>query len=156
MATGLVNGTDLIIKMGDGSTGSGGEVVVAFATSCSLEISMDEIDRTNKDSGGWKDIIGGTRSWSISSEALYQNEAITSPAKNTFKSFWNYLGDPTNGRKPVYVEFQHASGNATDNNVYYSGQAFVTSLSVNGGTEDQATYSVTLTGAGQLLQEDAS
>tara|TARA_R100000231_G_scaffold139628_2_gene121781 strand:- start:7743 stop:8207 length:465 start_codon:yes stop_codon:yes gene_type:complete len=152
MATGLLNGTDLLIKMG-GTDGT--DYVVAFATSCSLEISMDEIDQTSKDSAGWKQVIGGTRSWSLSSEALYQNEEITTGDNRvTFQSFWNYLGDPTDGRKKVYVEFTIAGSTSAANNVYYSGNAIVTSLSVNGGTEDQSTYSVTLTGSGQLLQED--
>lgn len=150
MATGLLNGTDLIIRMG---TDSSSEVVVAYATSCSLEISMDEIDQTNKDSSGWKQIIGGTRSWSVSTEALYQNEDITTPAaKNTFQDFWKYLGDPTDGRTKVYVELVVAGASSGDNNVFYGGDAYVTSLSVNGGTEDQSTYSVTLTGSGALAQ----
>jgi len=152
MATGLLNGTDLILKMGTDTTT---DVVVAYATSCSLEISMDEIDQTNKDSGGWKQIIGGTRSWSVSCEALYQNEDITSPAaKNTFQDFWKYLGDSTDGRTKVYVELSVAGASSSDNNVHYSGMALITSLSVNGGTEDQSTYSVTLTGAGALNQTD--
>ena len=152
MATGLLNGTDLLIKMG---ASDGTDYVVAYATSCSLEISMDEIDQTNKDSSGWKQIIGGTRSWSVSSEALYQNEAISSGDNRvTFQSFWQYLGDPTDGRKKVYVELLIADSNSTDNNVYYSGDAYVTSLSVNGGTEDQSTYSVSLTGSGALTQTD--
>ena len=50
MATGLVNGTDLLLKIGTDATN---EVIVAYSTSCSLELSMDEIDQTNKDSGGW-------------------------------------------------------------------------------------------------------
>ena len=49
MATGLVNGTDLVIQVG---TSSSNDVIVAYATSCSLEVSMDEIDQTNKSSGG--------------------------------------------------------------------------------------------------------
>lgn len=151
---GLVNGTDLIIKMGGVANPQSGEVEVAFATSCSLEISMDEIDQTNKDSGGWKSIIGGTRSWSISSEALYQNESEAS--KNDFISFWNFLGNDTGAaRTKCYVELSVRNAVA-GTNVYYHGEAFVTSLSVNGGTEDQATYSVTLTGTGPLTEEDAS
>ena len=51
MATGLLNGTDLILKVGTDTTN---EVIVASATTCSLDISMEEIDQTNKESGGWK------------------------------------------------------------------------------------------------------
>tara|TARA_R100001163_G_scaffold16341_1_gene14772 strand:+ start:7065 stop:7520 length:456 start_codon:yes stop_codon:yes gene_type:complete len=151
MATGLVNGTDLLLKVG---TTAANEVIVAYSTSCSLEISMDEIDQTNKESGGWKSIIGGLRSWSVSAEALYQNEAESS--KKAFKDFWNHIGDATLGRTAVTVELTVTGATSGDSNVYYAGSAYVTSLSVNGGTEDQATFSLTLTGSGTLAQTDVS
>ena len=94
MATGLVNGTDLVLYVGDTNA-----VAVAFATSCSLEVSMDEIDQTNKESGGWKQIIGGLRSWSVSADALYQNEAEAS--KKAFVDFWALLDT----RAEVDIEF---------------------------------------------------
>ena len=142
MATGLLNGTDLLLKLG---TTAANEVIIAYSTSCSLEISADEIDQTNKESGGWKSIILGSRSWSISADALYQNEAAASK-----KSFIDFFANVEN-RTTVYVELTIAGASNTDANVFYSGQAFVTSLSVNGGTEDQATYSVSLTGSGALI-----
>mgnify|MGYP003129447110 CR=1 FL=1 len=150
MATGLVNGTDLLLKVGDSNSN---EVVVAFATSCSLEISMDEIDQTNKDSAGWKQIIGGLRSWSASAEALYQNEAESS--KTAFVDFWDHLGG-ANQRQKVFVELTITGASSADSNKYYHGEAYVTSLSVNGGTEDQATFSVTLTGSGALTEAAAA
>ena len=147
MATGLVNGTDLLLKVGSSNSN---EVVVAFATSCSLEISMDEIDQTNKDSDGWKRIIGGLRSWSVSADALYQNEAESS--KKAFTDFW----DNIENRSKVYVELTITGASSADSNKYYHGDAYVTSLSVNGGTEDQSTFSVSLTGSGALAEADAS
>ena len=146
MATGLVNGTDLLLKVGSSDSN---EVVVAFATSCSLDISMDEIDQTNKDSLGWKSIIGGLRSWSVSADALYQNEAESS--KTAFTDFWGNIEN----RTKVFVELTVTNASSGDSNVYYHGEAFVTSLSVNGGTEDQSTFSVTLTGTGALTEASA-
>jgi TP901-1 family phage major tail protein len=151
MATGLVNGTDLILKVG---TAAANDVIVAYSTSCSLELSMDEIDQTNKDSAGWKSIIGGLRSWSVSCEALYQNEAEAS--KKAYTDFWNHIGDATLGRTKVYIELSVTGASSGDSNFFYSGDAYVTSLSVNGGTEDQATYSVTMTGSGALAQTAVS
>lgn len=148
MATGLVNGTDLIIQIG---TTSGNDTPVAYATSCSLEISMDEIDQTNKDSSGWKKIIGGLRSWSISSDQLYQNESKS--GEKGFTEFWDHVGGSTYGRTPVYVQMMRTGTLTSDNKIYW-GYAYVTSLSVNGGTEDQATFSVTLTGSGELTEAD--
>ena len=147
MATGLVNGTDLILRVGGTSANDN---PIAFATSCSLEISMDEIDQTNKDSGGWKSIIGGLRSWSVSSDALYQNEAEAS--RTGFIELW----DKIENRTKVYVELTVTGASSADSNKYYHGEAFVTSLSLNGGTEDQATYSVSLVGSGALTEADAA
>lgn len=149
MATGLLNGTDLILKVGTDTTN---EVIVASATTCSLDISLEEIDQTNKESGGWKAIIGGLRSWSVSCDALYQNEAVSS--KKAFKDFWNHIGDATLGRTAVTVEFTINGGSAADSNVYYSGSAFVSSLSLTGGTEDQSSFSISLAGTGVLAQTD--
>ena len=139
MATGLVNGTDLLLRVG----ASGNEEIIASSTSCSLEVSMDEIDQTNKDSQGWKSIIGGTRSWSVSADALYQNE---DPANAGFKDLWSYM----NGRTKIYIELTVAGASSGDSNVYYEGSGYITSLSVNGGTEDQSAFSVTITGSGEL------
>jgi len=147
MATGLVNGTDLILRVGGTSSN---DHPIAFATSCSLEISMDEIDQTNKDSAGYKSIIGGLRSWSVSSDALYQNEAESS--RTGFIELW----DKIENRTKVYVELSVTGASSGDSNKYYHGEAYVTSLSVNGGTEDQATYSVSLTGSGALTEADAA
>jgi len=147
MATGLLNGTDLLLKVG---TTDSNEVIVAYSTSCSLELSMDEIDQTNKDSGGWKSIIGGLRSWSVSCEALYQNEAVSS--KKAFHDFWEHIGNVTLGRTPVTIELTITGASNADANYFYSGSAYVTSLSVNGGTEDQSTYSISLTGTGALAE----
>ena len=141
MALGLVNGTDLLLKVG----ASGSETIIATSTSCSLEVSMDEIDQTNKDSGGWKSIIGGTRSWSVSADALYANEDVTN---TSFQTLWSYL----DGRTKIYVELTVTGANETDGNVYYEGAGFITSLSVNGGTEDQSSFSVTITGDGVLTE----
>ena len=139
MATGLVNGTDLLLRVG----ASGNEEIIASSTSCSLEVSMDEIDQTNKDSQGWKSIIGGTRSWSVSADALYQNE---DPANAGFKDLWSYM----DGRTKIYIELTVAGASSGDSNVYYEGSGYITSLSVNGGTEDQSAFSVTITGSGEL------
>ena len=143
MALGLVNGTDLLLKVG----ASGAEAIIASATSCSLEVSMDEIDQTNKDSLGWKSMIGGTRSWSVSADALYANEDQTN---KSFRNLWGRI----DGRTKIYVELTVTGASAGDSNVYYEGAGYVTSLSVNGGTEDQSSFSVTITGSGALVETE--
>ena len=144
----LINGSDLILKIA--STTGGTHQEVAFATSCSLEISRDEIDQSNKNSGAWKAIIPGMRSWTLSTESLYFVGTPTGgyASQATFQDlFTSYLADATNSAA-VFIEFKLRSNVTTDK--YYSGKAYITSLGVNGGTEDQATFSVSLSGTEEL------
>jgi len=144
----LINGSDLIIKIA--STTGGTHQEMAFATSCSLEISRDEIDQSNKNSGAWKAIIPGMRSWTLSSESLFFVGTPTgvNASKATFHDLLSlYMADATNDT-PVFIEFTLRSATAADK--YYTGKAYITSLSLNGGLEDQATYSVSLSGSEAL------
>ena len=47
-----------------------GENPVAFASSCSLEVSVEEIDISNKMCGDWAASLPGKKSFTISSESL--------------------------------------------------------------------------------------
>tara|TARA_R110000803_G_scaffold209612_1_gene279592 strand:+ start:7313 stop:7777 length:465 start_codon:yes stop_codon:yes gene_type:complete len=144
----LINGSDLIIKIA--ATSGGAHVEMAFATSCSLEISRDEIDQSNKNSGAWKAIIPGMRSWTLSSESLFYVGVPGAPAvgMETYHDLMSvYLADAGNNT-PVFIEFTMRS--ATTGDKYYSGKAYITSLSLNGGLEDQSTYSVSLSGSEAL------
>lgn len=145
--TGLVNGTDLILKVA--STGGTVEPI-AFSTSCSLEFTADEIDTTNKDSSGFKSITLGTRSFSLSTDALYQNEDVNS--SHGYKNFFDLLKN----RTKIDFQFTVSNASSSDVNQEYTGSCFITSLSVQGGTEDQATYSASFTGTGEITQATVS
>ena len=143
----LINGSDLIVKFG--ATGSG-ETEIAYGTSCSLEVSRDEIDQSNKNSGAWKSIIPGMRSWTLSAEALYFIGTPAAPyaTMGTAESMYAaFLNDATNTAE-VFIEFTLRTRDAADK--YYSGKAIITSFSLSGGVEDQATFSVSLSGNGEL------
>jgi TP901-1 family phage major tail protein len=136
----LINGTDLILKVG---TSDSTEVIVAHATNCSLELSMDERDITSKDSAGWKEIAGGLRNWSISTDALYDATDL-----GATKTDFVALFDLVDARTKIYVEFTILSPATGD--YIYTGEGYVTSLSLSGGVEDTATYSCSITGTGDL------
>jgi len=137
----ILNGTDLFLKIG---TTDGGELIVAHATSCSLDVSMDERDITTKSSGGWKEIGGGLKSWSLSTDALY--EAVAN-AGNEFDELYAHL----DSRNELFVEFTRTTPLSTE--YIYTGKAYITSLSLSGGVEDSATYSISLVGTGVLTKE---
>lgn len=140
----LVNGTDLILKVG---TANDNEVIIAHATSCTLDVSVEEIDQTTKSSGGKKDVIMGTSSFTISVEALYDSLASIgsgTDAQNTAEDLFAHMYAKTK----IFFEFTLPTPGTGD--VFYSGNGFFSSLSITGGVEDQATYSATIVGTGTL------
>tara|TARA_R110000851_G_scaffold75649_3_gene166715 strand:+ start:4381 stop:4812 length:432 start_codon:yes stop_codon:yes gene_type:complete len=138
----ILNGTDLFLKVG--TTAGVGTLIVAHATSCSLDVSMDERDLTTKNSGGWKEIGGGLKSWSLSTDALYDPSA---GANNEFNELFTHL----DGRTELFVEFTRTTESSGE--FIYTGKAYITSLSLSGGVEDSATYSISLAGTGVLTKE---
>ncbi len=145
MATGTLNGTDLVLKLSKTPLGL---VDVAYATNFTLDVESDAVDRTSKDSNGWKEIFLGTKNWSITCSALYENES--NPIKNYFVDVFGILDN----RKNVEIEFSVRNGNGSDDNVKYSGTAYIVSLNLKGDTEAGAEYQIFLAGKGILNQID--
>jgi len=137
MATGTLNGTDLVLKLEKTFVGL---VDVGYATNFTLDVESDAVDRTSKDSNGWKDIFLGVKSWTISCDALYQNES------NPFNNFFIDVFGILDNRIKVTVEFNIKNGNASDDNVKYIGSAHVVSLNLKGDTEAGAEYQIFLAG----------
>jgi len=105
---------------------------IAHSTSASVSFNMDLRDTTTKDSGGYQNNLGGLKSFELSTDALFDLTADLD-----FQEFFNDLKD----RTLVTVRFaERTSGR------YYQGSAFVTSLSMDAGVEENVTYSVTFTG----------
>ena len=113
---------------------------VAYATNFTLDIEAEAVDRTHKDSGGWKEIFLGAKSWTISCDALYQNEDFF---------LYNYYIDAfssLDNRLRVQCEFSVKNANVSDDNVRYRGSAYVVSLNLKGETEVGAEYQIFLSG----------
>lgn len=65
----LVNGDDLLLYLTSGKT------VVAYATSCSINVEQETIDTSSKFSCRWNANMGGRASYTISADALYCDNA---------------------------------------------------------------------------------
>lgn len=145
MATGTLNGTDLVLKLYKLPLGY---IDVAYATNFTLDIEAEAVDRTSKDSQGWKDIFLGVRNWSISCDALYQNEG--NPLKNYYFDAFGKLD--TNSY--ISCEFSVVNAIAGDDNVKYRGRARIVSLNLKGDTEAGAEYQIFLHGEGILTESE--
>lgn len=129
--TGKVNGTKIGLYVGG--------VLVASATSHTLNIEANMIDVSSKDSAGWAEFIGGQKTWSIDGEYLFHFDAANG---------YEELYDSWNARTSVTAMFStEVSGD-----IKFSGSAFVTSLPLEAPMEDATTYSVSLQGTGALTK----
>lgn len=144
----LIHGDNLLLYLTSGKT------VVAYATSCSLQVNAESIDTSSKFSCKWASAMGGKANYTLSAEALYCNNA-------SGISFDKLLEMMVAGEQVEWYmgEEQEFSGSCTDNphvldttKNYYNGNAVVTSCSLQGGNNEIATCSISMTGAGPIMK----
>jgi len=145
-------GNELFVYTSDTSTGTAAPF--AYSTECTLSISANQIDTSNKQSGIWASALPGQLSWSVSTSALYTDQ-------NNYKTMFDKFA----AREPIYVSFGEVTSlgdasTAMDTALlksagYYQGTAYITSLELNAGNGDVASFSVEFTGEGQLLYKNS-
>ena len=118
-------------------TGKDGSVAVAgdnvtMITSWSISIEADTLEFTNFGSAGWKENMGSLKSWSGSIEGFADTAQTATLAVGTTVSV-------------VLVE--GGAGSTT-----YTGDAIVTSQSVDASTAELVTVSFDFTGSGELAE----
>ena len=124
-----IKGLDVLIKVGS--------TVVGGQRNASLEMSAETIDTTVKTTGGWASKIPGIKSWTSSCDGVYfVDDAGLEAAQTAFM----------NGTA-VSLEFSNSEG------LSYSGQAVITSMSVEAGQEDVVSYTISFEGTGALTAE---
>lgn len=151
----LVKGDDLFFYVVSGDTAtSGTSTVVAFATSCSLQIDGETIDTSNKMSCQWNSNLAGKNSYTVNVDALYTNKE----GAYSFDALMKFMieGDPIGWAIGPAAKFV---GDCEDNPftlkegaIFYSGKGLITSLSLNAGNNEVASCSLTLTGSGAIEQ----
>ena len=140
MAT-IIKGDELMLFKNDQS--------LAFATAHTLTISGSTIDISSKDHGYWGASEIGNITWEITSENLYTDadyDALFTSMINKQKVTVKF-GHASNYDVNGLGELAYWSPATTD---FYTGEAFITSLTANANTGENATFSVTLSGAGAL------
>ena len=158
MAT-MVNGTNMVLSVDDTTAADlAGVAVIAAATSCTLTVTTDapEIsDKGTTTAGGndRKEFIGLSTSWTVDADVLYNEDGGVDFASLFVTAYGNATAAATGPDGPtvanyprrVFVKFLGSTGGN-----YYSGAGFITSITGTGGTEDAATYSVSIQGTGTL------
>lgn len=140
MATnGIINGT----KFGVYAAGT----KIGYATSASISINHNLRDTSTKDSGGWRDQLEGQRDWEVSVEGMLifvdgSGGAIAD--KTADELYTSYIASRT--------EFEIKFSTEVSGDIKWTGNAFMTSLSMDTPNEDSSTWSGSFSGTGQLTQ----
>lgn len=132
---------------------------LAYATSHTLTITGNTVDISSKDHGFWGASEIGNITWEIQSENLYTDDdynalfnAMLNKSEVTvvFGKATNYNA---NGLKPADAEQGDTRPEAwtAPTAAGYKGKAIITSLTTNANTGENATFSVTLTGKGAIM-----
>jgi len=138
----ILNGTELKIYS------SGTTNLVAFAQNCTLTVNNTTREITNKQSNGYKEVLESLRDWSIDVDGAYawtdaSGAALTNGADDLIQT--NILANR--------LQFDVIFGDTqSTSDISYAGKVYITSASMTGGTEDSATFSLTLEGTGALTQ----
>lgn len=145
----IQNATNVVIQVSTDST-EGNLQTLAHCTSASLSLTRDLRDSTTKSSDAWSESLAGLKSWELSGDGFVELvDSITAydPYDSASGTLMGYkkLYDLWAAGTEVYVKFgKDGSGN------HYEGKGFISSLSADGGVEENATYSISITGSGTL------
>lgn len=134
---------------------------IAFATNHTFSTSASTINVSHKDladlatgAAKWDDQDIDTFSWSITSEHLYANEGAGYTAKDIFALYANGtvldvkfgLADASTTGAPAETGWVPS----TSESQMLSGKAVITSFDINASVDDNASFSITLTGKGPI------
>lgn len=142
-STGIINASSIRVFLG---TTDDSEVVVDHVTECSISMSTDMRDITTKTSGGWREILPGMKSASLSLSGLFAEDATTN---------YNQLVDHQIAGDKLYVVFTNTGAGATANagDEQFDVAGYITSLEQTAGTEDNVTFSMTIEITGTVVRE---
>lgn len=145
--TQLVRGNEFSLYL------TSGKNVVAYATSCSLQVDAETIDTSSKFSCKWASNLGGNASYTISADALYCQNTESGISFDTLLEYM-VKGDQIEwymGEEAAHTGSCETNPHTLDTaKTYYNGKAIVTSVSLEAGNSEIATCSITLTGAGTI------
>ena len=131
----IVNATDVVVKINT-TAGSAPSDVLLHCTSASLSITRDLRDSTTKASGGGQNNLPGLKSWEISGDGFVDFDG-TMDTKDL-------ITEMISATPQVEVSFGVAGSGV------FTGQAIITSISIDAGVEDNASYSISLHGTEDL------
>ena len=129
----ILNGTVYLLSIGG--------TALPDQTEGSISISMETRDITTKDSAGYRELLEGLRSGSISVSGLVDDDGAGGAGGTLFTTLTN--------RTAVALVF---GLDAATDDYNYTCNAFCTSVEVSAATEDNVSYSATFEITGAITQ----
>ena len=143
---GVIKGQNLRILLGG--------KCVAFSTSCTVHVSLNLEESSTKDStNNFTEQTPTGISWDMSCDALYSVDADATGV-NAISAL-----DTVLAQQKVQVQFEQTQGEknrvAVSGGAVYSGYAWVNDISINAANRQNTSYTIQLTGDGQLAKTTA-
>ena len=140
---GIINSSSIRVFLG---TTDDSEVALNHVTECSISMSSDMRDITTKTSGGWRELLPGLKSASLSVSGLFAEDATNG---------YNQLVDHQIAGDKLFVIFTNtgagSAANAGDEQFNVAG--YITSLEQTAGVEDNVGFSMTIEITGTVVRE---
>lgn len=130
---------------------------LACATSCSVNISSDDIDVSCKDSAGFNSTLQGRISWTVSSDNLFVIDDYAKLVdamlnKTTLDLTFATVKNLNSATAPDAEGHVVPSGGWTSSADLYGGKVTVSSIDLSADNGAVATYSVKFNGHGALAK----
>ena len=130
---------------------------LACATSCSVNISSDDIDVSCKDSAGFNSSIPGRITWTASSDNLFVLDEFDKLVdamlnKTVLTLAFATVGNWSSKTAPDEEGHVVPTGGWTSSNDMYTGQVTISSIDLTADNGSVATYSVQFNGHGALTK----
>jgi TP901-1 family phage major tail protein len=140
---GIINSSSIRVFLG---TTDDSEVALNHVTECSISMSTDMRDITTKTSGGWRELLPGLKSASLSVSGLFAEDATNG---------YNQLVDHQIAGNKLFVIFTNTGAGSAANlgDEQFDVVGYITSLEQTAGVEDNVGFSMTIEITGTVVRE---
>ena len=140
----VINGTNIILYYYNPDTNL--STPFGSATSCSFNTSVDQLEITTSDSGGFREFKNAQTSWDLSCDGLM-----------CLNNDYSYLllQQLQLTKAPIIIKFSIDNDNGDGSGdlglSVFTGSANITNISLSGPMENSSSYSISLQGTGEYV-----
>ena len=145
--TGIFNGSQYTVMF---ETDGTAVVVADHVTDLSVSVSTDTRDTTTKNNAGYRALLPGLKSLTVNFSALYAGDATN----GYHELMVDFLAGNKQDVKVCSYDFNTDTEEAGDKEIVF--EAYITSLELSAGTEDNASYTCTLECVSAITFQDHS